>query len=431
MDQAQQQLAVRLMRSREAGGGDNRVARNVIMLMGDGLSITTLTAARILKGQHAGCSGEEAQLAVEQFPYSGLCKTYCTDSQTADSACAATACLTGIKTNYGSIGQSAQGVKVESILDWAQHADKATGIVTTTRLTDASPASGYAHVQRRSQELDIARQLIEDAPGRHLDVILGGGLGKFASERSDGRDLLKQWRASNPDGCFASTLSELRNCGATNGSLFGVFSDNHMAYHLAASKDQPRLRDMTEAAIQRLEQQPQGYFVFIEGGRIDHGHHETRAGYALDEMLELDAAIEVAVHLTNPNETLIIVTADHSHTLSMAGYANRGTAILGLDPSQRDLDGIPYSTLNYAIGKWQSLNKAGKRENPAPHLSKTSFTPSYIHARGVHSGEDVAVFALGPQSHLFSGVMEQNLLPHLMAYAACVGHGATICEPSP
>ncbi|XP_017872100.1 PREDICTED: alkaline phosphatase, tissue-nonspecific isozyme [Drosophila arizonae] len=431
MDKAQQQLAVRLMRSREAGGGDSRVARNVIMLMGDGLSITTLTAARILKGQHAGYSGEEAQLAVEQFPYSGLCKTYCTDSQTADSACAATACLTGIKTNYGTIGQSAQGVKVESILNWAQRADKATGIVTTTRLTDASPAAGYAHVQRRSQELDIARQLIEDAPGRHLDVILGGGLGKFASERSDGRDLLKQWRTANPDGCFARTLSELRDCGATNGSLLGVFSDNHMAYHLAASKGQPRLRDMTEAAIKRLEQEPQGYFVFIEGGRIDHGHHETRAGYALDEMLELDEAIEVALQLTNPNETLIVVTADHSHTLSMAGYANRGTAILGLDPSQRDLDGIPYSTLNYAIGKWQSLNKAGKRENPAPHLSKTSFTPSYIHAKGVHSGEDVAVFALGPQAHLFSGVMEQNLLAHLMAYAACMGHGATICDASP
>ncbi|XP_023174585.2 alkaline phosphatase, tissue-nonspecific isozyme [Drosophila hydei] len=431
MDQAQQQLDVRLLRSRKAGGGDIRVARNIIMLMGDGLSITTLTAARILKGQLAGYSGEESQLAVEQFPYSGLSKTYCTDSQTADSACAATACLTGIKTNYGSIGQSAQGVKVESILNWAQDAGKATGIVTTTRLTDASPAAAYAHVQRRSQELDIARQLIEDAPGRHLNVILGGGLGKFASERSDGRDLLKQWQTANPDGCFATTLLELHDCSATNGSLLGVFSDSHMAYHLAASREQPRLRDMTEAAIQRLEQAPQGYFVFIEGGRIDHGHHETRAGYALDEMLELDEAIEMAVRLTNPNETLIVVTADHSHTLTMAGYANRGTSILGLDLSQRDLDGIPYSTLNYAIGKWQSLNKAGKRESPGPHLSKTSFTPSYILGKGVHSGEDVAVFALGPQSHLFSGVMEQNLLPHLMAYAACLGQGVTICEPPP
>ncbi|XP_034490902.1 alkaline phosphatase, tissue-nonspecific isozyme [Drosophila innubila] len=430
LEQAQRQLADRLERTRvTGGGGDKRVAKNIIMLMGDGLSITTLTAARILKGQHAGQSGEECQLAVEQFPYSGLSKTYCTDSQTADSACAATACLTGVKTNYGSIGQSAQGAHVESILQWAQRAGKATGIVTTTRLTDASPAATYAHVKKRTQELDIGRQLIEDMPGRNLNVILGGGLGKFASERTDGRDLLQQWHDTNPNGCFARTLTELHNCSNDhNGNLLGVFSDSHMAYHLAASPDQPRLSDMTAAAIERLSANSNGYFMFIEGGRIDHGHHETRAGYALDEMLEFDAAIETAVRLTDAHETLIVVTADHSHTLSMAGYANRGTSILGMDTSQRDLDGVPYSTLNYAIGKWQSLNKDGKRENPAPHLSRTSFTPSYIHAKGVHSGEDVAIFAQGPQSHLFSGVMEQNLLPHLMAYAGCIGQGDTHCK---
>ncbi|XP_062140007.1 alkaline phosphatase, tissue-nonspecific isozyme [Drosophila sulfurigaster albostrigata] len=433
LNQAQQQLATRLERIQLANGnGDTRMAKNIIMLMGDGMSITTMTAARILKGQQAGHSGEESQLAVEQFPYTGLSKTYCTDSQTADSACAATACLTGVKTNCGSIGQSAQGASVESIVQWAQRAGKATGIVTTTRLTDASPAAAYAHVKKRTQELDIGRQLIEDAPGRHLDVILGGGLGKFASERTDGRDLLQQWHDANPQGCFARTLAELRNCSIDPeaGRLLGIFSDSHMAYNLAASQEQPRLCDMTAAAIEHLaaQQATNGFFVFIEGGRIDHGHHETRAGYALDEMLEFDAAIETALRLTNVQETLIVVTADHSHTLSMAGYASRGTSILGMDQSQRDLDGVPYSTLNYAIGKWQSLNKAGKRENPAPHLSRTSFTPSYIHAKGVHSGEDVAVFARGPQSQLFSGVMEQNLLPHLMAYAACLGHGDTLCK---
>lgn len=372
LEQAQQQLEARLQRSHTAGNDDNRRAKNVIMLLGDGLSVTTMTAARILKGQHAGQTGEEYELALDQFPYSGFSKTYCTDSQTADSACAATACLTGVKTNYGSIGQSAQGTPVESIVQWAQRAGKATGIVTTARLTDASPAAAYAHVNRRSQELDIGRQLVEEEPGRYLNVILGGGLGKFASERTDGRDLLQQWHDANPDGCFARTLSELRECSsAGNGSLLGVFGDSHMAYHLAAPQDQPRLSDMTEAAIEHLSRHPNGYFIFIEGGRIDHGHHETRAGYALDEMLEFDAAVEAAVRLSDAQETLIVVTADHSHTLTMSGYANRGTSILGQDAAQRDLDGVPYSTLNYAIGKWQSLNKAGKRENPGPHLSRS------------------------------------------------------------
>ncbi|XP_017013829.2 alkaline phosphatase, tissue-nonspecific isozyme [Drosophila takahashii] len=436
MRQAQDQLCERLARTKDFIG-DSRRAKNVVMFLGDGLSVTTLTAARILKGQRRGGSGEEAQLAVERFPFAGLSKTYCVDEQTPDSACTATAYLGGVKTRSGTVGQSASGERVESVLQWAQRAGKATGVVTTTRLTDASPAGAYAHVRRRGEELEIARQLVEEEPGRKLHVILGGGLGKFADERRDGKDLLSQWREDHPGGCYARTLKELRNCTAdteTNGSLLGIFSDSHMSYHLAASKEQPRLCEMAAAAIERLEQRSQedggsGYFAFIEGGRIDHGHHETRVGYALDEMLEFDAAVETVLGMTDPRETLLVVTADHSHTLSMAGYARRGTPILGMDIQQRDLDGVPYSTLNYAIGKWQSLDKEGRRESPGKTLSPTSYTPSYIHGRkGVHSGEDVAVFAMGPQSHLFGGVMEQNLLPHLMGYAACLGSGVTVCS---
>ncbi|XP_016986816.1 alkaline phosphatase, tissue-nonspecific isozyme [Drosophila rhopaloa] len=430
--QAQDQLHERLARTKDSIA-DGRRAKNMVMFLGDGLSITTMTAARILKGQRRGGRGEEAQLAVERFPFAGLSKTYCIDEQTPDSACTATAYLGGVKTRSGTVGQSAGGEQVDSVLQWAQRAGKATGVVTTTRLTDASPAGAYAHVPRRGEELEIARQLVEDEPGCNLHVILGGGLGKFADERRDGKDLLSQWRQSNPSGCFSRSLKELRNCSGATGALLGLFSDNHMSYHLAASKEQPRLCEMAATAIEKLEQKSQeegnGYFVFIEGGRIDHGHHETRVGYALDETLEFDAAVEAVAKMTDPRETLLVVTADHSHTLSMAGYARRGTPILGMDEQQRDLNGVPYSTLNYAIGKWQSLDKDGRRESPSKTLSPTSYTPSYIHGRkGVHSGEDVAVFAMGPQAHLFGGVMEQNLLPHLMGYAACLGSGVTLCN---
>eukprot|EP00099_Drosophila_melanogaster_P017134 NP_573047.1 uncharacterized protein Dmel_CG8105 [Drosophila melanogaster] len=430
--QAQSQLRERLARTKDSIA-DVRQAKNVVMLLGDGLSITTLTAARILKGQRRGGRGEDAQLAVEQFPFSGLSKTYCIDEQTPDSACTATAYFGGVKTHSGTVGQSGSGERVDSVLQWAQRAGKATGVVTTTRLTDASPAGAYAHVSRRGEELEIARQLVEEEPGRNLNVILGGGLGKFADERRDGKDLLAQWRESNPNGCFSRSLKELRNCTDATGTLLGIFSDSHMSYHLAASKELPRLCDMAAAAIEKLERKSQedgnGYFVFIEGGRIDHGHHETRVGYALDEMVEFDAAVETVIQMTDPRDTLVVVTADHSHTLSMSGYAKRGTPILGMDAQQRDVNGVPYSTLNYAIGKWQSLDKDGRRESPSKTLSPTSYTPSYIHGRkGVHSGEDVVVFAMGPQSHLFGGVMEQNLLPHIMGYAACLGNGLTLCN---
>ncbi|XP_020812212.1 alkaline phosphatase, tissue-nonspecific isozyme [Drosophila serrata] len=430
--QAQEQLQQRLARLRDSSP-DKRRAKNVVMLLADGLSITTLTAARILKGQRGGGTGEESLLAVERFPYAGLSKTYCIDAQIPDSACTSTAYLGGVKTRVGCLGQSASGEPVDSLMQLAQRAGKVTGVVTTTRLTDASPAGGYAHVSRRGEELEIARQLMEEEPGRNFKVLLGGGLGKFADERRDGKDLLLQWRQTNPQGCYCRSLTELKNCSG-NGSLLGIFGDSHMPYHLAATKEQPRLSDLTAAALEKLEQQSRvngrGYVVFIEGGRIDHGHHETRVGYALDETLEFDEAVETALRMTDPQETLLVVTSDHSHTLTMAGAANRGTSILGMDEQlQRDLDGVPYSTLNYAVGKWQSSDNAGRRMSPKKKLSPTSFTPSFIKGRkGVHAGEDVVVFAMGPQAHLFGGIMEQNLLPHLMSYAACLGKGLTLCN---
>lgn len=287
--------------------------------------------------------------------------------------------------------------QLESIISWAQKAGKATGIVTTTTVTHASPSAAYAHVANRAWESDkdlqkskpimntkseqcddIAKQLIFNEPGKNIDVIMGGGLRKFTpaqqkdifgfeGERLDSLDLVETWKTNNPNGKFITTLEDLQKLQEDdNGSskVLGLFHSLHLEYHAKAAENnptQPRLKDMTKAAIGMLKKNDNGYFLFIEGGRIDHGHHATASGYALDETLELDEAIRTAFELTLQNETLIVLTSDHSHTMTVAGYPSRGNPILGLNELNVDLDGTAYSVLNYALGPKQYLNKNGKR----------------------------------------------------------------------
>lgn len=138
----------------------------------------------------------------------------------------------------------------------------------------------------------------------------------------------------------------------------------------------------------------------------------------------------MARNITDIEDTLIVVTSDHGHTLSIAGYPGRGTPILGLNHHDTDADGVKYSVLNYAAGPKNYLDENGKRIDLSEQIGGDDFVfPSYIPKdQGVHSGDDVGIFASGPQSHLFSGVMQQHTIPHLMAFAACIGDGPKICD---
>ncbi|VDI59378.1 alkaline phosphatase, partial [Mytilus galloprovincialis] len=180
-NQAQDDLNQRLSYLR-----NTNAAKNVIMFLGDGMGISTVTAARIYKGQLNGQTGEEAEMTFEKFPYTGFIKTYNTDQQVPDSAGTATAFLCGVKSKAGTVGvddnvqysncSTVQGAEVTSILDWSLAEGKSVGLVTTTRVTHATPAAAYAHAPRRSWEgdtsldstqkgcTDIAYQLIKDNP---------------------------------------------------------------------------------------------------------------------------------------------------------------------------------------------------------------------------------------------------------------------------
>ncbi|XP_030558523.1 membrane-bound alkaline phosphatase [Drosophila novamexicana] len=450
---------------------DKRKAKNLIMFLGDGMSLTTLAAARILKGQLKGNTGEEDALSFEKFPYTGLSRTYCSNAQVPDSACTATAYLCGVKTNIVALGVTANvnfnncsgsedpANHVSSIAAWAQAAGKASGIVTTTTLTHASPSGAYAHSTNRFFEsdtdivtygenqngpcTDIATQLITQEPGKNFDVMLGGGMGKFLpqsitdkfgnkGERSDGVNLLSKWQSLHPEGALAYNRNQLLSVDAKRiPRLIGLFNSGVMDFHkLADPAQKPTLEEMTKKAIEVVSQNDEGYFLFIEGGLVDYGNHYNLPQMGLDEVHELSKAVETALGMTNPDETLIVVTSDHAHPLSISGYPGRGTNILGLNQHDTDINGVKYATLNYAVGPNPYLDENGKRESLEDKIDDPSFVfPSYITSNiGVHSGDDVGIFATGPQSHLFSGVMQQSTIPHLMAYAGCIGDGPKLCD---
>lgn len=412
-------------------------------------------------------------------------QTYCVDRQTADSACSATAYLTGVKANYATIGVNGkvryndckssldQKNHVSSIMDWAQKAKKATGIVTTTRITHASPAGAYAKTASRDWECDadmikfpdaqncrdIALQLIRQEPGRGFNVIYGGGRSKFISEkiideegqrgqRLDGLDLIDEWLTTK-DSPKAHYIHNCKGLNSLNTSsvehVLGLFEADHLKYHLNSTRDDPQLRDLTVSAIEVMKKNPNGFVLFVEGGRIDHGHHDNLARHALEETVEFSEAVRAAMEITDVQDTLIVVTADHAHTMTISGYSSRGKNILGINTEVSDKDGMGYATLNYANGP-----SAKPRGKPNEHemgeflrnlirsfllkLLRFSESNDYKYPSMVplssetHGGEDVAIYARGPFSHLFTGVLEQNTIPHFMAYAACLGDGLTACN---
>uniref|UniRef100_A0A1I8PG67 alkaline phosphatase n=1 Tax=Stomoxys calcitrans TaxID=35570 RepID=A0A1I8PG67_STOCA len=442
-------------------------AKNIIMFLGDGMGLTTLVAAR------SYIEAEHTKLSFEEFPYTGLSKTYCVDKIVPDSATTATAYLCGVKGNYGTIGVNAQVLRddcqamnqtehhVFSIAKWAMDAGKSAGLVTTTRVTHASPAGVYAHTADRHWEADsdieeycgkdhglpdLAHQLVHGGVGSQLKLMMGGGKSNFLDGklyenglRSDGRNLIEEYLQKSPGNTLVETLEELENLDLSKPQrLMGIFHDDHLDYHLDAVANplntQPTLEQMTKKAIEFMQQQREdnGYFLFIEGGKIDMGHHATKARLALDETKEFSQAVALARAMTSEEDTLIVVTSDHSHTFSVAGYQDRGSDIFSLRTS--DIDGLPYSPLSYANGvsysKYFDVAKS-KRVDPSLVLRNEAhdvFPATVPLADETHGGEDVGVFASGPWAHLFTGVYEQNAIPHMMAYAACIGDGLKVCD---
>jgi len=468
---------------------NENIAKNIIIFVGDGMSIPTVSAARTFKGQHFSNSGEKSvspkdgtyeKIFWENFPNVGLSKTYSASAMVPDSASTATAMFSGVKTYSWTLGYDSQiipedpesvkdATPLPTILDWAQAGGKKTGIISNTRVTHATPAALYAKSASRNWECDsampegaenlkdIALQMIEESPGKDADLIFGGGLAPFVNydmivpddersgfdysdhywncHRNDNRSLIKEWEATNPNGKVVYYKDDLadENLMAAD-KVRGFFSWSYMPYeheYDTGFSTTPTLTEMTKAAVNYLinKSDENGFFLMVEGGLIDHAHHGSEAARALRETLGLESAVETATRMVDTEETLIIVTADHAHTMSMGGYASRFADITmeALYESNEQVmaaDDKPFTILSYGNGGGSRPTDGGLQR---PEMPGEPLDYDYKSSSGIplssetHGGDDVGIWAIGPMSHLFHSTHQQSYIAHVMSHAACVG----------
>jgi len=441
-------------------------AKNVILFIGDGMGVSTVTAARIFDGQSQGMTGEEHWLAFERFQNVALVKTYNSNQQVPDSAGTATAMLTGQKTRAGVINvapeaqrsacEQAMTAPLTSLAEIASERGLATGVVTTARITHATPATMYAHSPERNWEhdgemliealaagcRDIASQLVESSAAGGLDVAMGGGRRAFYGSNGNGRraspddDLPAAWESASDNHRLVTTRDDMLRLAPGDRAL-GLFSRSHMTYlaERPEGSDEPLLSEMALKALELLEGDEDGYFLMVEGGRIDHGHHDGKPGYALLQAQEFNRAVEAVLVRIDLDETLVLVTADHSHVFTMGGYATRGNPILGLvhgndssgEPTGEPMlaaDGQPYTTLGYYNGPgavtemprpWPETGLMARAQSLVPMVSVNA--DGSIDTDETHGGEDVALYATGAGAEMARGVIEQNRIYDIMREA--------------
>lgn len=439
-------------------------AKNVILLIADGNGVASNYITRLYVGQKQGGYGDEHLLAQDKFPHVALSKTYNSNAQTPDSAGTGTAMNTGVKTKAGVLGVSdkARRGKCEDVAansipgfsDLAAAEGKQVGVVSTARITHATPAAVYAHSGDRNwaasvpegcDQKTIAEQLIDEMQGGLIDIALGGGMRNFIpkaegskGKRKDGRDLIKE--AQEKGITFVSDTAGLKAANLDGKTpLLGLFSNSHMSYEADRGDKEPSIAEMTETAINYLSKSENGYYLMVESGRVDHANHAGNAYRTVTDGEAFADAVAKAVEMTG-DDTLIIVTADHSHALALNGYTGRGANILGLsykinpdDTKHLDElnladDGKPYTTIGFLNGPGSILKKSDDYKGARTAVTQAeAIDPDYIQEALVpkssetHSGVDVAIYAQGPWAHLFNGTVEQNYVYHVMQHAILNG----------
>ncbi len=443
-------------------------AKNVILFTADGNGVGSNYAVRIYSGQLAGGLGDDYVQPQETFPHAALVKTYSSNGQTPDSAPTAAAMNSGVKTKNGMINvldtvnvdDCAAGATAgaKTFAEIVSEMGKSVGVISTARITHATPAAVYARSVNRDFEdnstlpegctqKDIADQLLDQMKAGVVDIALGGGRQHFLpagvkdvedkeGKRTDGRNLVDEATAAGAKVVFGADDFTALTMG-DNAPVLGLFEASHMKYEQDRSGE-PSLAEMTEATIKALSTNENGFFISIEGGRVDHANHAGNLHRAVVDGKAFADAIAKAMEMTNAEDTLIIVTADHEHAIAFNGYCGRGSKITGLCMKENPngiehtgepelaADGKPYTVAGYLNGAGSVLIEQADKTfaGSRPDLTEEqAIDPDYLQQALIpmtsetHSGEDVALFARGPWAHLFGGVVEQNYIFHVMNHA--------------
>jgi alkaline phosphatase len=457
-----------------------RTARNVILFIGDGMSVAHVTAARILsrqmkEGRYRGL------LAMDTMPHMAMIGTSGVDSVVTDSANSASAYATGHKSSVNALGVYASRAdnnlehpKVETIARLVKRQlGIGVGVVTNTEIEDATPAAMVAHTRRRSDYDVIVQQFFEVQP----DVIMGGGSSNFlpkstpGSRRADEQDYIARFRQAGYP--VTTTNAEMRTAvtDPSTRKLLGLFHPRNMDGALDRLvlrgstvkdfPDQPDLTEQTRSAIEVLSRNPGGFFLMVESGLIDKFSHPLDWERAAYDTIMLDNSVKVALDFAgNRNDTLVIVVPDHAHGISIIGTVDdTKTGDMRERVGIYDKAGFPNYPPPDAAG-YPSRVDVSRRlavffnnypdycETFRPHMDKTNVpaiqTPErrYIANEenckvpgavrregitprgtdtGVHSADDVVLRAVGPGAERFRGFMDNTDVFRVIAHALSLG----------
>ncbi|HKL66778.1 MAG TPA: alkaline phosphatase [Bacteroidales bacterium] len=317
-------------------------AKNIILLIGDGMGVSQV---------YAGLTANHGQLNITGMKHIGFQKTYSYDDYTTDSAASGTAIATGEKTRNGMIGMSPDSVKVKSILEISEDEGKSTGLISTSSITHATPASFIAHQVSRGMYEAIAADFLST----DIELVIGGGKNNF-TEREDGRNLLEDFEKKGYS--VYDNLEEALACD--NDKMIALTAAGHNPRYSEGRGDM--LPEATAKALEILGRDPEGFFLMVEGSQIDWGGHANDIDYIIEETLDFDRAVGKALEFAENNgETLVVVTADH------------------------ECGGLTVKDGSFESG---------------------TVTPGF--STGGHTGIMVPVFAYGPGAEEFMGVYENT-----------------------